>query len=53
MRGWLEDYEYRIPIGAEIMILAVAITFIVAAITAGYESIKAAVVNPVKSLKSE
>ena len=53
MHGWLEDYEYRIPIGAEIMILAVAITFMVAAITAGYESIKAAVVNPVKSLKSE
>ena len=53
MHGWLEDYEYRIPIGAEIMLLAVAITFIVASITAGYESIKAALVNPVKSLKSE
>ncbi|MCF2442887.1 ABC transporter permease [Dyadobacter sp. CY345] len=53
MHGWLEDYEYRIPIGAEIMILAITITFIVAAITAGYESIKAALINPVKSLKSE
>jgi putative ABC transport system permease protein len=53
MHGWLEDYEYRIPIGAEIMILAIMITFFVAAITAGYESVKAALNNPVKSLKSE
>lgn len=53
MHGWLQDYEYRIPIGAEIMILAITITFVVAGVTAGYESIKAALVNPVKSLKSE
>jgi putative ABC transport system permease protein len=53
MRGWLQDYEYKIPIGAEIMIVAIAITFIVAILTAGYESVKAALVNPVKSLKTE
>jgi putative ABC transport system permease protein len=53
MHGWLEDYEYRIPIGAGIMMMAITITFLVAAVTAGYESVKAALVNPVKSLKSE
>lgn len=53
MHGWLQDYEYRISIGVGIMVLAIGITFIVAAITAGYESVKAALINPVKSLKSE
>jgi ABC-type antimicrobial peptide transport system permease subunit len=53
MKAWLEDYEYKIPIGAGIMLLAIALTFLVALITASYESLKAALMNPVKSLKSE
>ena len=53
MHGWLQDYEYRIPIGADILSFAVFITFAVAAVTAGYESIKAAMTDPVKSLRSE
>lgn len=53
MHGWLEDYEYRIPIGADIMLLAIVITFLVAAVTAGYESVKAALIDPAKTLKSQ
>jgi putative ABC transport system permease protein len=53
MHAWLQDYEYRIPIGADIMSLAILITFIVAAVTSAYESLKAALTDPVKSLKSE
>lgn len=53
MRSWLQDYEYRIPIGVDIMSIAIFITFMVAAITAGYESLKAAMTDPVKSLRSE
>ena len=53
MHAWLQDYEYRIPIGADILTLAILITFIVAAVTAGYESLKAALNDPVKSLRSE
>ncbi|REA59722.1 hypothetical protein DSL64_17120 [Dyadobacter luteus] len=53
MHAWLQDYEYRIPIGADIMTIAILITFIVAAVTAGYESLKAALTDPVKSLRSE
>lgn len=53
MDGWLQDYEYRIPIGADILSFAVFITFAVAGITAGYESLKAAMTDPVKSLRSE
>ena len=53
MRAWLQDYEYRIPIGADILSFAIIITFGVAAATAGYESLKAALTDPVKSLRSE
>ncbi|HEV7379739.1 MAG TPA: FtsX-like permease family protein, partial [Dyadobacter sp.] len=53
MHAWLQDYEYRIPIGADIMTIAILITFVVAAVTAGYESLKAALNDPVKSLRSE
>ncbi|WP_247233123.1 ABC transporter permease [Telluribacter sp. SYSU D00476] len=53
MQSWLEDYSYKIPIGAGIMLLAIALTFLVAVVTASYESMKAALANPVKSLRSE
>ena len=53
MHSWLEDYTYKIPIGAGSMLLAIALTFLVAILTASYESLKAALMNPVKSLRSE
>ena len=53
MDAWLKDYTYRIPIGIGTMVFAVLITLGVALLTSSYESIKAALVNPAKSLKSE
>jgi putative ABC transport system permease protein len=53
MQAWLEDYTYKIPIDAGIMLLAIILTFLVAILTASYESMKAALTNPVKSLRSE
>ena len=53
MNAWLQDYTYRIPIGFGTLVFAVFITLGVALITSSYESIKAALVNPAKSLKSE
>ncbi len=53
MRKYLEDYAYKIELGPSIFLLAVAITFLVALLTVGYRSLKAALVNPVQSLRSE
>ena len=53
MDAWLKDYTYRIPIGMGTMIFAVLITLGFALLTSSYESIKAALVNPARSLKSE
>ena len=53
MSRWLADFEYRISIGAGIFLLAMAGSILIAWITVGYRAVRAALTNPVKSLKSE
>jgi putative ABC transport system permease protein len=53
MHNWLQNYAYHINIGAGIFIIAIAASVSIAAITISYQAIKAAFVNPVKSLRSE
>jgi len=53
MNNWLQNYAYHINIGAGIFIVSIAASVIIAAITISYQAIKAALVNPVKSLRSE
>ena len=53
MNNWLQNYAYRIDIQWWIFLLAAIITIAIALITVSFQSIKAAVANPVKSLKVE
>ncbi len=53
MHSWLESFAYRINIGTMIFVIAFVSSFLVAVIIIGYQAMKAAIVNPVKSLRSE
>lgn len=53
MDNWLQNFAYRIQLGAGIFLLAGAIALLIAWLTVSYQSIKAAIVNPVKSLRSQ
>jgi putative ABC transport system permease protein len=53
MNSWLQDFAYRIKINLWIFILSGGIALLIALLTVSYQSIKAAVANPVKSLKYE
>jgi putative ABC transport system permease protein len=50
---WLQNYAYRMPLNASIFLLALVIILVVSLATISFQSIKAAIANPVKSLRSE
>jgi putative ABC transport system permease protein len=50
---WLKSYSYKAEIGVMVYVLAGAFAFVIAWITMGYQSIRAASSDPVKSLRSE
>jgi putative ABC transport system permease protein len=53
MNKWLENYAYRTEVGFGIFALAGLMAIVIALVTVSWQSIKAAVANPVKSLRSE
>jgi putative ABC transport system permease protein len=50
---WLQDYPYRITLSWWLFASAGILVLAVALITTSFQSIKAALANPVKSLKTE
>jgi len=53
MHEWLQSYEYRITIQWWVFMLAAFIAVLIALMTVSFHAIKAAVANPVKSLRAE
>lgn len=53
MHHWLQNYIYRIDIGWGVFAAAGSVAIIIALATISFQAIKAAVANPVKSLRSE
>jgi putative ABC transport system permease protein len=53
MRRWLSDFAYRIDLSWWMFALAGALAILIAFLTVSYQSIRAAVANPINSLKDE
>jgi putative ABC transport system permease protein len=53
MNNWLKDFPYRVDISWWIFGIAIIAALLIAFITVSFQSIKAAMTNPVKSLRTE
>ncbi len=53
MSGWLQNYAYRIGIQWWVFLFAMITAMLIAIITISFHAIKAAIANPVKSLRTE
>jgi putative ABC transport system permease protein len=53
MNSWLASYTYRTPLEWWLFAITGALAFLIAIITVSFQAIKAAIANPVKSLRSE
>jgi len=53
MNRWLQDFEYRITISWQLFLLAGVISILIALFTVSFQAVRAALANPVKSLRSE
>ncbi len=53
MNKWLEDFTYRIDVSWWVLLLSAMIAMGIAILTVSYQSIRAAIVNPVRSLRTE
>jgi putative ABC transport system permease protein len=53
MNRWLQDFAYRIEISWVVFVIAAVLALLIAFITVSIQSIKAALANPITSLRSE
>ncbi|WP_276483189.1 ABC transporter permease [Paraflavitalea pollutisoli] len=53
MNRWLQDYSYRISITWDVFLVAGVAILVIALLTICYQSIRAAIASPIKSLRSE
>jgi ABC-type antimicrobial peptide transport system permease subunit len=53
LHNWLMNYDYRISIGAGVFLLVALIAIFITIITVSFQAIRAAVANPIESLRAE
>jgi putative ABC transport system permease protein len=53
MNQWLNEFAYESTIGMSVFAIALGSTLMIALITVSFQSIKAAMANPAKSLRTE
>ncbi|NIM90225.1 MAG: FtsX-like permease family protein [Candidatus Aminicenantes bacterium] len=53
MKKWLQNFAYRINMGADVFIIPTLLALVIALVTISYQSIKASVANPADSLRYE
>lgn len=53
MNNWLQDFAYRIDISWTVFAIAGALALLITFATVGYQAIRAATANPIKSLRTE
>jgi ABC-type antimicrobial peptide transport system permease subunit len=51
--NWLDSYEYRVPVGVDVFVLAGLVSLLIALATVSAQAMRAALADPVKSLGSE
>jgi putative ABC transport system permease protein len=53
MKGWLEDFSYRVSMSVWVFVGAGSLTLLIALLTVSYQAVKAAIANPADSLRYE
>ena len=53
MHSWLERYPYHIQVGWWVFVLAGLISMVIALVAVGYQSVRAAMANPIRALRNE
>ncbi len=53
MHQWLQNYVFHIKPGLGVLLLSLSISMIIAALSVGYKALRAAMANPVESLRTE
>jgi putative ABC transport system permease protein len=53
IRWWLQDFAYRAPVGLSVFLLAGGASLLLAVLTVSYQAIRAALADPVESLRYE
>ncbi|HEU5291719.1 MAG TPA: ABC transporter permease [Cyclobacteriaceae bacterium] len=53
VNNWLQSFNYRVPIGVSVFLITAITAVLISLMTVGLQAVRAAVANPVKSLRSE